>query len=139
MKKYVLIAILAVIAWQVVQRGQTPSAPSATATTHATASASPRSGSQFESEGTVVKVLADDTQGSRHQRFIVRLPSGQTVLIAHNIDIAPRVAGLSEGDAISFSGDYEANDKGGVVHWTHRDPSGRHVAGWIKHRGRTYQ
>jgi hypothetical protein len=101
--------------------------------------ATPRAGTQFESEGTVIRVLPDDTKGSRHQRFLVRLSTGRTVLIAHNIDLAPRVQGLSEGDTVTFSGEFEDNDKGGVVHWTHHDPSGRHVAGWIRHRGQVYQ
>ena len=94
---------------------------------------------QVEGEGTVTRLLADDLVGSRHQRFIVRLASGQTVLIVHNIDIAPRVAGLAEGDTIRFHGEYLWNEKGGMVHWTHHDPQGRHEAGWLKHHGRTYQ
>ena len=98
-----------------------------------------RSGARVETTAVVERVLKDDTSGSRHQRFIVKLPSGQTLLIAHNIDIAPRVEGIARGDTVSFSGIYEPNDKGGVVHWTHHDPSGRHVAGWIEHRGHRYQ
>ncbi len=98
-----------------------------------------KSGSQVTGEGTVTKLLADDTEGSRHQRFILTLPSGQTLLVAHNIDLAPRIASLKAGDAVVFSGVYEWNAKGGVVHWTHRDPSGRHQAGWLKHVGQTYQ
>jgi len=94
---------------------------------------------QVEGEGVVTRLLADDLSGSTHQRFIVRLKSGQTVLIAHNIDIAPRVAGLQKGDGIRFYGEYVWNEKGGMVHWTHHDPEGRHAAGWLKHRGRTYQ
>lgn len=94
---------------------------------------------QVEGKGVVTRVLADDLAGSRHQRFIVRLASGQTVLVAHNIDIAPRVARLRGGDSVSFYGEYVWNAQGGTVHWTHRDPEGRHVAGWVKHKGRTYQ
>ena len=94
---------------------------------------------QVEDEGVVTRILADDLAGSRHQRFIIRIASGQTVLIAHNIDIAPRVAGLEEGDDVRFYGEYVWNDKGGTVHWTHHDPDGRHVAGWLKHNGRNYQ
>ena len=94
---------------------------------------------QVEGEGVVTRMLADDLDGSRHQRFVVRLASGQTVLIAHNIDIAPRVAGLQTGDYLRFYGEYVWNEQGGKVHWTHHDPRGRHVAGWLKQNGQTYQ
>lgn len=76
---------------------------------------------------------------SRHQRFILTLSSGQTLLVAHNIDLAPRLASLKSGDSVAFNGVYEWNAKGGVIHWTHRDRSGRHQAGWLKHAGQTYQ
>jgi hypothetical protein len=84
-------------------------------------------------------VLSDDNDGSRHQRFVVALASGQTLLISHNIDLAPRVVGLRKGDVVSFSGEYEWNAEGGVIHWTHHDPRKRHPAGWIKHDGKVYQ
>ncbi len=94
---------------------------------------------QVEGEGEVTRVLADDHDGYRHQRFILQLSTGQTVLIAHNIDLAPRVDGLRAGDRVAFFGEYEWNPQGGVVHWTHRDPAGQHVAGWLEVGGRRYQ
>lgn len=94
---------------------------------------------QVRGEGTVTRILADDREGSRHQRFILRLGSGETLLIAHNIDLAERVSGLEVGDVVAFHGEYEWNPRGGVVHWTHRDPAGRHADGWLRHEGRTYQ
>ena len=94
---------------------------------------------QVEGEGTVIRLLPDDSDGARHQRFIIELASGQTLLISHNIDIAPRIAGLAVGDTVSFNGEYVWNAKGGVVHWTHHDPRGRHVAGWVVHNGKTYK
>ncbi len=87
----------------------------------------------------MVKVLKDDNNGSRHQRFILRLDSGQTVLVAHNIDLAPRIEVLNEDDTVIFKGEYVSNDKGGVIHWTHRDPQGRHEDGWLKRNGMIYQ
>jgi hypothetical protein len=94
---------------------------------------------QVGGSGKVITILPDDTQGHRHQRFIIKLNSGQTLLIAHNIDIAPRISALSAGDHINFYGEYEWNSKGGVVHWTHHDPSGRHEGGWLTHGGKLYQ
>lgn len=94
---------------------------------------------QVQGQGTVVRVLSDDVDGSRHQRFILELDSGQALLIAHNIDLAPRLNELSKGDTVSFYGEYEWNEKGGVIHWTHTDPNHRHADGWLKHRGRIYQ
>ena len=94
---------------------------------------------QVGGSGTVVKILPDDTRGSQHQKFILRLSSGQTLLIAHNIDLAPRISRLREGDIVEFFGEYEWNSRGGVVHWTHHDPGGQHEEGWLRHDGATYQ
>lgn len=116
-----------------------PVSTQATEDTVAKAFAQHRGNFVAEGAGKVVRVLADDNDGSRHQRFIVELSSGQSLLIAHNIDLAPRVESLRVGDQISFKGEYEWNDKGGVMHWTHRDPAGRHEPGWIRLNGKTYQ
>jgi len=94
---------------------------------------------QVEGEGIVAKVLRDDTEGIRHQRFILRISGEQTVLIAHNIDLAPRAENIKNGDKVKFFGEYEWNKKGGVIHWTHRDPNKKHVNGWIRHQDRQYQ
>ena len=97
------------------------------------------SGRQAQGSGVIVRTLSDDTKGSRHQRFIIKVPSGRTLLIAHNIDLAPRISFLNVGDTVEFNGVYESNAKGGVIHWTHHDPRGKHQSGWLKHEGRTYQ
>ncbi|MCK9622729.1 MAG: DUF3465 domain-containing protein [Methylobacter sp.] len=97
------------------------------------------SNSQISGQGVVTRLLADDNKGSRHQKFIIMLPSGQTLLIAHNIDLAPRINSLRVGDSIQFYGEYEWNERGGVVHWTHQDLSGAHQAGWLQHEGKRYQ
>lgn len=98
-----------------------------------------RSDVQVRGQGTVMKVLRDDLDGSRHQRFLLKLDNKQTLLVAHNIDLAPRIDNLRKGDSVAFYGEYEWNNQGGVLHWTHHDPGGRHVDGWLKHQGRTYQ
>ena len=105
----------------------------------AAAYAAHRSDVQVTGAGVVLRLLSDDNDGSRHQRFILRLADGQTVLVAHNIDLAPRLEAIARGDTVRFNGEYEWNENGGVIHWTHRDPAGRHLAGWLEHGGRKVQ
>jgi hypothetical protein len=94
---------------------------------------------QVRGSGEVIRLLQDDLKGSKHQRFIIRLDSGQTILIAHNIDLASRVRDLKIGGIVDFYGEYEWNSKGGVVHWTHHDPDNNHIDGWLKYEGKVYQ
>ena len=84
--------------------------------------------------GTVIRVLDDDVAPPRHQRFILEDEFGNTVLVAHNIDLAVRLQGLRAGDEVAFHGEYKANDRGGVVHWTHPDPQQRRQGGWLRKR-----
>jgi hypothetical protein len=97
-----------------------------------------RSDVQVSGKGIVNKLLNDDNKGARHQKFLVKINAQQTLLFAHNIDLAPRVP-LAVGDEISFYGEYVYNPKGGIIHWTHHAPRGDHVAGWIMHNGIKYQ
>jgi len=117
--------------------GDTPAAASASAI--ARAYRDHQSNLQVSGSGVVQALLPDDRSGSRHQKFLLRLPDGQTLLIAHNIDLAPRIPALRKGDTVQFCGEYEWNEKGGVVHWTHHDPAARHTPGWLLHKGRKYQ
>jgi len=96
-------------------------------------------GTHMCGSGTVIRLLSDDNKGSRHQRFIIKQSSGKTLLIAHNIDLAPKIQSLKKGGLIKFCGEYENNSKGGVIHWTHHDPRKHHVAGWLKYNGKKYQ
>ena len=94
---------------------------------------------QVYGNGVVISILSDDLSGSRHQRFIIEMNSNQTLLVAHNIDLAPRIDDLSLGDRIEFYGEYEWNNEGGVIHWTHHDPDELHIDGWILHNNNIYQ
>ena len=141
MRKFLPVIVIVAVAWYV--SGESINvmqpAPDVPAAAPASSPASWRSGQQVSGEGRVLRILADDNDGSRHQRFILELASGRTLLVAHNIDLAPRIGSLAIGDTVGFFGEYEPNDRGGVIHWTHHDPSGRHVDGWLEHRGRRYQ
>lgn len=91
-----------------------------------------------ETAVTIYRVLPDDNEGSRHQRLLGRTDGGHSLLVVHNIDLAPRVP-AREGDRLELRGQFEWNDKGGLVHWTHHDPGGRHAGGYIDFDGRRYR
>ena len=141
--KNVLIAILALVIYALAQQGEKftgfSSVPSGSDTDLATAYSNEQSDLQIQGEGVVKKVLPDDTKGLQHQKFILQTSPDQTVLVAHNIDLADRLPGLKKGDTVGFYGEYEWTAQGGVMHWTHHDPSGRHIDGWLKYNGKTYQ
>lgn len=144
MKKLVLIVVVLLAAYVYNQQenaGSLPSTGEAVADAQQIKAAfdNQQSDVQVAGTGEVTRLLSDDNEGSRHQRFIVTLPTGQTVLVSHNIDLAPRIDALRQGDQVSFYGEYEWNPQGGVVHWTHHDPAGRHPGGWIEHEGRRYE
>lgn len=100
--------------------------------------AAKRSNLLVEVRGRVKRKLADDTEGSPHQKWILELASGHTVLVAHNLDLAPRVP-LEAGDELLVRGEYEYSREGGVLHWTHDDPKGKHPGGWVELRGKRYE
>lgn len=116
----------------------TASQPSSNTISIEKAFASHQRNVQVSGEGRVVRVLPDDTAGNPHQKCIVKLESGITILIAHNIALAPRIASLRAGDTLAFQGEYVWNHKGGTVHWTHHDPKQHHPDGWLRHQGKLY-
>ncbi|RSN88744.1 DUF3465 domain-containing protein [Acinetobacter nosocomialis] len=94
---------------------------------------------QVQGSGRVKAILREDNDGTKHQKFILVLKNGLSILVAHNIDLAPKIEDLHKGDIVEFNGEYEYNEKGGVLHWTHHDPQNRHENGWLKHNGHIYQ
>ncbi len=99
---------------------------------------SQKSGWWLATQGKVIKTLKDDTKGHQHQKFLLKLAPDITLLVAHNIDLAPRVP-LRKGDTVKIRGRYEWNNRGGVLHWTHHDPKGRQKGGWIYHNNKYYK
>ena len=93
----------------------------------------------WEGRGVVERVLPDDTTPPRHQRFFLRDDRGRSLFFAHNVDEAPRVPDLREGDEISFRGEWRDNERGGAMHWTHRAGAGRRKGGWLERDGVRYE
>ena len=131
------IGVLLIVIWQIHLETTSETETSGSAAIDR-AYESHTSGVMVSADGVVQRLLPDDNDGSRHQKFIVQIDGGLTLLMSHNIDLADRVP-VEQGDVIIFRGQYEWSQKGGVVHWTHHDPDGRRSGGWIEHRGRRYR
>jgi len=82
--------------------------------------------------GRIKKILPDDTVPPCHQRFLLVDPTGETLLIANNIDRWPRLADIHVGDIVEFKGEFKDGERGYLVHWTHPDTSGRRPGGYVR-------
>jgi len=133
-----LLVALILLAWYFNQHDDTSTAPATSDGSIEQAFAGQRSGVWVDAGGRVARLLADDKEGSRHQRFILALNSGHTVLVSHNIDLAERVP-VRKGEHLKLHGRYEWNERGGVIHWTHHDPEGSMPGGWIRYQGAVYR
>lgn len=99
-----------------------------------------RSHVEVDAEGAVTRVLGTRPgRQSPHTGFLVRLqPCGVTVRVEANTDFTGIVP-VRPNDDVAMRGEYEYYAAGGVIHWTHRDPRGRHPGGWVTVGGKTYQ
>jgi len=91
---------------------------------------------EVHDRGDVTRVLGiRESRSGLHEGFIFAA-AGATYTVEDNADITG-VIPLRRGEALELQGQLECNDD--VIHWTHRDPAGRHIAGYIIADGRTYQ
>jgi Protein of unknown function (DUF3465) len=104
--------------------------------------ASRDSGAELVVEGPVVSVLPSSAGPSGvHELFVVAVSSGNTTVqlfVADNISVGS-AAPLRAGDRVRVKGELDFNDLGPVLHWTHRDPSGRHQPGFVEVGGHVYE
>jgi hypothetical protein len=134
-----VLVVLVLVVWYTSNRDvDIQQAPDTGAGVVEQAFAERRSGVWVELGGRVTRLLVDDNEGSRHQRFILTLDSGHTLLVAHNIDLAQRVPVHEDGE-VELRGRYEWNERGGVIHWTHHDPDGSDPGGWVRYAGTLYR
>ncbi len=101
---------------------------------------SARSSVEVVADGTVTRLLGvQPGRVSPHEGFLLRLASGCTLVVRveANTDFTGPIP-LDVGERVLVKGEYEYYPLGGVIHWTHRDPRGRHEGGYIESRGRIY-
>lgn len=100
-----------------------------------------RSHVEVVAQGTIARVLGvAPGRTSPHEGFLMRLDSAchATVRVEANTDFTGTFP-LAPGDRVVVKGEYEYYRIGGVIHWTHRDPRGRHEGGFIQAGGQTYE
>lgn len=101
-----------------------------------------RSHLEVTAAGSVSRVLGIRAgRSGSHEGFLLHLSGagrGLTVRVEDNVDLTGPVP-LAPGEAVSVRGEYLYDPRGGLIHWTHRDPRGRHADGYVEAGGKRYQ
>jgi hypothetical protein len=101
-----------------------------------------RSRLEVTASGSVARVLGVSRGPSGdHEGFLLHLRGagghGLTVRVEDNVDITGPIP-LAPGDDVEVRGEYIYDALGGLIHYTHNDPRGRHPGGYVRAEGRTY-
>lgn len=99
------------------------------------------SGQEVLAQGNVAAILGTrEGPSGEHEGFLLQLTGDcdLVVRVETNVDLTGPVP-LRAGEAAIVKGQYEYTVMGGVIHWTHHDPAGRHVAGYVQAGGKVYQ
>jgi hypothetical protein len=94
------------------------------------------SGSWVIASGIILRLQPDTGETLRHQHFIISCSEQHTLLVVNDISVGQRVP-ARPGIHVVIRGIYVWNAQGGLIHWTHHDPSGAQ-GGWILFDGRIY-
>jgi hypothetical protein len=100
-----------------------------------------RSRVEVVADGSVTRVFGVRSgRTSPHEGFLLALASGCTLVVRveANTDFTGTFP-LARGERVAVKGEYEFYPLGGVIHWTHRDPRGRHEGGYIEAAGQRYE
>jgi len=129
------VAIIAAICLSACAGAQAPNDPALCA-----AYAAGRSRVEVVADGSVTRVLGvQPGRVSPHEGFLLRLASGCSLIV--RVEATADFTGsipLAAGSSVLVKGEYEYYPLGGVIHWTHRDPRGRHEGGYIQTGGHIY-
>ena len=101
-----------------------------------------RSRVEVTANGSVARVLGDRSGPSgMHEGFLLHLTGsegrGLTVRVEDNTDITGPIP-MRSGDEVQVRGEYIYDPRGGIIHYTHHDPRGRHPSGYVRVNGRVY-
>jgi len=101
-----------------------------------------RSKIEVTASGSVARILGTRVGPSgAHEGFLLHLRGsagrGLTVRIEDNVDLTGPIP-LAAGDTVEVRGEYIYDPRGGLIHYTHLDPRGRHAAGYVRVNGKIY-
>ena len=104
---------------------------------------SQRSHVEVTASGSVARIFGIHVGPSgAHEGFLLHLAGaegrGLTVRVEDNVDLTGPLD-LAEGQSVEVRGEYIFDPRGGIVHYTHRDPRGRHAAGYVRVGDKFYQ
>jgi hypothetical protein len=102
-----------------------------------------RSHVEVTASGSVARLLGErEGPSGRHLGFILHLSGsagrGLSVRVEDNLDLTGEIP-IGEGESVTVRGEYIYEPAGGLIHYTHKDPRGRHDAGYVQASGRIYQ
>jgi len=102
-----------------------------------------RSHIEVTATGSVAHILGTRSGPSgEHEGFLLHLRGaagrGLTVRVEDNVDLTGPIP-LHEGSDVEVRGEYIYDPRGGLIHYTHRDPRLRHSAGYVRVEGKIYQ
>ncbi|MBD5633735.1 MAG: DUF3465 domain-containing protein [Candidatus Eremiobacteraeota bacterium] len=102
-----------------------------------------RSHTQVTASGSVVRVLGlSHGPSGAHEGFLLHLRGsagrGLTVRVEDNVDVTGPLP-LTAGADVEVRGEYIYDALGGIIHYTHLDPRGRHAAGYVRIGDKVYQ
>lgn len=87
---------------------------------------------------TVTRLLQDDTRGSRHQRFYVRLSDGSEVFAVYSLEDGRQRVPVREGSEVVLAGEFKWTRFGGLMHWLHEDVRDIRPDGYVEVNGVRY-
>lgn len=101
-----------------------------------------RSNVEVTARGSVARLLGIARGPSGlHEGFLLHLSGaaghGLTVRVEDNVDITGEIP-LSAGDQAEVRGEYIYDSRGGLIHYTHHDPRGRHPTGYVRVGDKTF-
>jgi hypothetical protein len=101
-----------------------------------------RSRIEVTASGSVAHLLGTRVGPSGpHEGFLLHLNGaagrGLTVRVEDNVDLTGPIP-LDEGDSVEVHGEYIYDPRGGLIHYTHLDPRGRHEPGYVRVNGKVY-